>query len=226
MYRDQKIIALIPARGGSKAIPKKNLVDLGGRPLLVHSIEHARNCSLVDGIYISTEDEEIATVARENGARVIDRPQEFAVDTASSESVVKHAVGEIQLHEPVDYLLFLQPTSPFRTQASIRQAIEETIDGGFNALITTTEDRGYFWIEDADGFRTLFEQQPRRRQERTPLYRENSCIYLFNASSVLERGMVPEDTKQVHLIAISEEEALDIDTLADLEYARTFFAGK
>ena len=226
MYKEQKIIALIPARGGSKSIPKKNLADLGGRPLLLHAIEHARDCPLVDGIYVSTEDEEIATVARENGARVIDRPLEFAVDTASSESVVKHAIGAIRLQEEVDYLLFLQPTSPFRTQVSIRQAIEETVDGGFNALITTTEDRGFFWIEEEGGFRTLFEYQPRRRQERVPLYRENSCIYLFNASSALERGMVPEDTTQVHLIAISEEEALDIDTLADLEYARSLFAAK
>src|SRR4030043_1395576 len=95
MKKNKKIIAIIPARGGSKGIPKKNIINFSGRPLLAWSIEDAKNSSLIDAVYVSTDDKEIAKVSQKYGAEVIWRPKEISGDFSPSEDTLKHAINEI-----------------------------------------------------------------------------------------------------------------------------------
>jgi CMP-N,N'-diacetyllegionaminic acid synthase len=120
-------IAIIPARGGSKRVPSKNLLPLAGRPLLAHSIEAALAAENVSDVYVSTEDEQIAEVARSHGAQVVMRPAEIASDTATSESALADALDQIAAGgraEP-ELVVFLQATSPVRRPGEIDRAIAE-----------------------------------------------------------------------------------------------------
>ncbi|MBI2288033.1 MAG: acylneuraminate cytidylyltransferase family protein, partial [Chloroflexi bacterium] len=120
-----KSIAIIPARGGSKRIPRKNLLLLGGKPLLAYSIEHARQARRVDRTMVSTDDDEIAAVARQYGAEVVKRPPELSTDTATSEDALLHVLGYLEgkEHFTPDIVVFLQCTSPLRKPDDIDNAI-------------------------------------------------------------------------------------------------------
>ncbi|MGK7957339.1 MAG: acylneuraminate cytidylyltransferase family protein, partial [Crocosphaera sp.] len=116
-------IAIIPARGGSKGVPRKNVRLLAGKPLIAHSIEDAQESSFVDQVYVSTDNPEIATISVEYGAKIIERPAELANDTASSESALIHGLQALEKQNiNPDLLVFLQCTSPIRTGVEIDQA--------------------------------------------------------------------------------------------------------
>lgn len=124
-------IAIIPARGGSKGVHRKNVRLLAGRPLVAHSILDAREAGLISNVYVSTDDPEIARVSQVYGAEVIQRPPELASDTASSESALLHALEELETTGLVtDLIVFLQCTSPIRTGADIDRAILQLRETG------------------------------------------------------------------------------------------------
>lgn len=126
--KDEKTVALIPARGGSKSIPKKNIIDLGGFPLIAYSIAAAKLSKNIDRIIVSTDSEEIAEVAKKYGAEVpFMRPAEFATDTSPAVDAVRHALGWFTQHESnqPEYVVFLNPTTPLRDSQLIDEAIEK-----------------------------------------------------------------------------------------------------
>lgn len=128
--KDEKTVALIPARGGSKGIPKKNIIDLGGFPLIAYSIAAARLTKKIDRIIVSTDSEEIAEVAKKYGAEIpFMRPAEFATDTSPAIDVVRHALDWLAQHEnsQPEYVVFLNPTTPLRDPELIDQAIEKIL---------------------------------------------------------------------------------------------------
>ena len=117
-----KITAFIPARGGSRGMPRKNIKEFAGKPLVVHSIEYALNCSQIDEVVVSTDDDKIAKIARKSGANVvIRRPPELSTDSATTESTIHHFVNKF--NKKPDILVLLQPTSPFRPKGSLENAI-------------------------------------------------------------------------------------------------------
>ena len=120
------ILAIIPARGGSKGIPRKNLQPLAGKPLLAYTIEHARATPAVTRVVVSTDDVEIASVAQQYGAEVIWRPAEISGDTATSEAALLHALDHLRDNEGYepDLVVFLQATSPLRRSDDIQRAVE------------------------------------------------------------------------------------------------------
>ena len=126
------ILGITPARGGSKGIPRKNIKPIAGKPLIAWAIEAALKSKLIDRYVVSTEDEEIARVAREYGAEVLLRPAELATDEASTLSVLKHAVKKI----PCDAIVVLQATSPIRRPGLIDECIKEFIDNNYDSLAT------------------------------------------------------------------------------------------
>ncbi len=131
MPADTNVVAVIPARGGSKGIPHKNIQPVGGRPLIAWSIEAARNCPLIDRVVLSTDDEEIARVAREWGAETpFLRPAELAGDAASTESALQHAVEWLDENEgyDTDIVVFLQPTDIFRRQRWLTECVQALMD--------------------------------------------------------------------------------------------------
>jgi CMP-N,N'-diacetyllegionaminic acid synthase len=136
----KKVLAIIPARGGSKGIPGKNIRVFAGKPLIAHSIEIALNCSLIDRTVVSTDDARIAEVARAHGAEVIDRPCELASDTALVIDAIKHAVLEVESEgEAVDIVLLLEPTSPFRRAEDLQKCIQVLLDDRADSVATFTE---------------------------------------------------------------------------------------
>ena len=135
------ILGVIPARGGSKGLPRKNLRPLLGRPLVCWSIDAAKNSQLIDRFVVSTEDAEIAAVSREAGAEVLDRPTELATDTATTVSVLQHAIA--RLHP--DVVVLLQPTSPIRVGNLVDRAVRAFLDGRADTVATGFITYHYEW---------------------------------------------------------------------------------
>ena len=162
-------VAIIPARGGSKGIPKKNIVDFCGQPLLAWTIACCRHCRLINGVFVSTDDSEIAAVAKRYGAEVVTRPPELSTDTADSESALIHALGSIEpkARNPVDAVVFLQATSPLREPAELDGALAkfkvEKLDSLFSAA--ELEDM-LIWREKAGRFQSWnYDFQNRKRRQ-------------------------------------------------------------
>jgi len=142
MINNQKIIAIIPARGQSKSIPKKNIKQIYGKPLLAWSILVAKDSKYIDKIVVSTEDAEISNIAKEWGAEVLKRPKKYATDTATTVQVLQHAIKKIPGY---DIIVLLQPTSPLRLHKIIDKAIEKFIESKADSLATGYICKDYEW---------------------------------------------------------------------------------
>ena len=184
---------VILAREGSKGIPKKNIMDFAGRPLLAWSIMQALDSSIVDAVYVSSDSDEILDVATRYGAIVIRRPKELAMDTATSESALIHALDQIHRENGADpdRVVILQGTSPLREPADIMNAVhafdEQHVDSLFSDAVL---DDFCAWVED-DGTlkgKTFDPWNRGRRQDRKPLYLENGSIYIFKPSLLRNTG--------------------------------------
>lgn len=185
-----RIAAVIPARGGSKGVPGKNIRPVGGVPLIGRSILAALESETVHSVHVSTDDIAIAAVAKAFGAEVIQRPAEIAGDTASSEAALLHALD--QMAEQPDVLVFLQCTSPFTTSQQIDSVVAKLLEAEADCAFAAMPDHGFLWQEDAEG-RAIGANhdhtQPRkRRQELTPTYRETGSIYALRVSAFRAKG--------------------------------------
>jgi CMP-N,N'-diacetyllegionaminic acid synthase len=214
------VAAIIPARGGSKRIPQKNLTLLAGRPLVVHTIEAARKSGLVDSVYVSTDDQTIAAVAREAGAEVIRRPAAMAADDSPSEMALLHAVQTIEIvrREKTDVLVMLQPTSPLRTHVHIDEAVNQLLATGCDSVVSVLPEIHYYFLGDvgAEGqFTVGYDPLNRlRTQEIPPRYRENGAIYVFTRELFLStRCRMGRDMRAYVMDAQS---SIDVDSAEDL----------
>lgn len=165
------ILGLIPARGGSKGIPGKNIKIMHGKPLIVWSIEKGLKSRLIDRLVVSTDSEEIAWIARAAGAEVMMRPVELATDTASTQDVMVHALH----HYPADTLVLLQPTSPYRSDGLIDDCIEEFLQGDFDSLAT-----GFICDYKEYGKNTL------PRQQIQGFFYDDGNVYVIKADKILK----------------------------------------
>jgi len=187
-----RAIAIIPARGESKRVPRKNLLPLAGRPLLAHSVEHARESEHVDVVYVSTDDTEIAAVARSAGAEVVERSPELAGDEATSESALLEVLDARLAagHADPDLVVFLQCTSPVRAPGEVDRAIATLQREDADSLISVAADAALLWHLDGDGPRSVnWDSSNRpREQELSHQYRENGSIYVFRPEVLREKG--------------------------------------
>jgi CMP-N,N'-diacetyllegionaminic acid synthase len=212
-------MAVIPARGGSKRAPRKNIRLLGEKPLLAYTIAAAREAGLGDTTFVSTEDAEIAAVAKTLGCAVIPRPNLLATDAASTESVLLHALDEAAKQDwHPKWILTLPPTSPFRRATTIRFFMEHAASSGADCLFSLTETRASLWRHGADGkIGRLFPEAPRRQQDRAPLYEENSAMYVTAVPALRATGSVLGTSQQG--IAIDPIEGFDINSELDFVLA-------
>jgi N-acylneuraminate cytidylyltransferase len=177
-------LCIIPARGGSKGIPGKNIRMVGGKPLLAWSIEQARGTPRVSRVLVSTDSDKIAAVARDYGAEVVERPAEISGDTASSESSLAHALDYLKEKENLeaDLAVFLQATSPLREADDIQKAIETLERENADSLFSACRSEGFIWRVDKDGLPRSFtydhKSRPRRQDAPEDLV-ENGSIYIF-----------------------------------------------
>jgi YrbI family 3-deoxy-D-manno-octulosonate 8-phosphate phosphatase len=215
-----EVVAVIPARGGSKGVPRKNLRRVGGVPLLARAIESARAAALIDRVVVSTDDDEIAAVAREWGAEVVDRPAELSGDTASSESALVHAL-DVLAHAGVTtrVLVFLQATSPFLDPDDLDDAIGRVLAGRESSVFSAVASWGFLWRHGAEGM-TGVNHDPAarpRRQDREPEYLETGAFYVLDAAGFRAAGHRFFGRTGVALVG--ERHALEIDTEEQLQLA-------
>lgn len=182
----EKVVALIPARAGSKGIPGKNIRLLKGKPLVSYPVSAALESKLVAEVYVSTENSEIADIAARAGARIIKRPAALATDTASTESVLLHFAREVAC----DIIVLLQCTSPLTVPADIDGAINLFIEKNYDSVLSVCLDQGGFlcggFIWDEEGKPVNYELGNRpRRQEKKRYYRENGAIYVMSRTGLL-----------------------------------------
>lgn len=214
----RQYLGLIPARGGSKGIPRKNVREMAGAPLIAHTIEAALDADQLDRTVVSTDDGEIARVARESDADVpFQRPAELATDDAATEPVIEHALtylAETEDYDP-DAVVLLQPTSPLRTSDDVDEAIDRYERENATSLVAVTPDHSNRWRRTEDGAeRVTYSDGPTRRQEREPEFVENGAIYVTDTERFLATG----DIRIGHtaLYEMTEAASVDVDTEFDL----------
>jgi CMP-N,N'-diacetyllegionaminic acid synthase len=217
------IIAVIPARGGSRRIPRKNLAEVAGKPLLAWTIEAALRATLLDRVFVSTEDDEIADAALRHGAELIRRPVHLADDLAGTEPALLHALDALWDAERLRprALTLLQCTSPLRGPDIIDRAIEKLIETSCDAVVGVHPTIDWFFSGRLVQGRFEVNYDPLRRprtQDIEPRYRENGSIYVTDVDFLRRTGCrMGGDTRAT---IMSPVEGLDIDDLHDLAVAR------
>jgi N-acylneuraminate cytidylyltransferase len=228
-----EVVAIIPARGGSKGVPRKNLQRVGGVPLIARAIAAARRSGAIDRIVVTTDDPEIAAVAREWGADIVERPADLAGDTATSESALLHALDRLAAQGvDVDTVAFLQATSPFIDAAALAEGVHAVRERIFDSAFAAVETYGFVWerglasgasgrVGASSSYAVAVGHDAAhrpRRQDREPHYLETGAFYILDA--VEFRLAEHRFFGRVGIIEVPEATALEIDTQAELERAR------
>lgn len=212
-------LAVIPARGGSKGIPGKNLQAVGGLSLVARSVQAAFASRGVDRVVVSTDDDAIAEEAQSHGAEVVRRPAAIAGDTASSESALLHALDTLEQQGPLPpQLVFLQCTSPFTSGGQIDRVLEALEDPKINSAFAVAPWHGFLWRRDGRGINHDPQQPRQRRQDLEPAYLETGAIYAMSTACFRAEGSRFCAPWQPVVI---EDSGPEIDTPADLDLCRS-----
>lgn len=227
-------VAFIFARGGSKGVPRKNVLELGGMPLIAHSIQCALNCPFVHRVVVSTDDEEIADIALQYGAEVpFIRPKELADDTSSEFEAWKHAIREYQklTDEEFDVFVSLPPTSPLRSVEDVEACLDQFLTSDADMVVTVKEASRspYFNMIriDDEGFSHVVNTDPSgkrytRRQDVPVVYDMTTVAYVSHPEFILNSDSV--FSGKVKSVLVPDERALDIDTMMDFKFAEFLVA--
>lgn len=226
MIANKKVLALIPARGNSKGIKKKNIIDLCGKPLIAYTIEVAKSCKYIDDVVVSTDNAEIADIARHFGAEIpFMRPDELASDTAKTISAVIHAIETLKsLGRQYDILILLQPTQPLRSIEDMEKSLEKFIAVGCKNLVSVSAVNDHPILirsigEDGRLLPLLNQSSSVRRQDMPPYYRVNGCIYINNIDTLTENTSLNDN--EIPYI-MEQSHSVDIDDLSQLEMAKYY----
>ena len=224
MLNNMNIIALIPARGGSKGIPNKNIKEFAGKPLIIHTIEYALNCKLLKNVVVSTDDPKIINIVKKSGAKVIKRPTELATDTATTESAIDHYVKSSK--EKPDIIVLLQVTSPLRPRDSLKEALTKFHAGGYDSLLSICPTHRFFW-KVAKNEIALAEYNYIRRPRRQDIksidmrFMENGSIYIFTCKHFEKTGN--RLGGKIGYVEWPDEYSIEIDTLLDFKLAEQIY---
>lgn len=215
------VLAVITARGGSKGIPGKNIKDLGGKPLIAYSIESAKQSKLITHCIVSTDSEEIANVARQYGADVpFIRPAELSTDTAGHLEVMQHAIQFMEQSRGItyDYIVILQPTSPFRLAEDIDNTLEKLIETGADSSLSMVELVGGahpIKAKRMEGDRvvpycdSLPPEEGLRRQDFPPAYKRSSAVFSMRRATIMEKRKIYGTFVVGHIVP--SDRSIDID---------------
>jgi CMP-N-acetylneuraminic acid synthetase/spore coat polysaccharide biosynthesis predicted glycosyltransferase SpsG len=208
------VVAIIPARGGSKGIPRKNLRLLCGKPLIAYTIEAALSSKLIDRVLVSTEDQEIAEVSRIYGADVVQRPLELARDDVTLDPVIFHAVKAIEGKGNQKYglVVTIQPTSPLLSKETIDKALDIMLASGYDTLVSVTREAHLYWMLGANKTPVPLYRERKNRQELEPIFKETGALLICRRNAMSRESRIG---KNVYLFEIPSEEAIDIDDYTD-----------
>jgi YrbI family 3-deoxy-D-manno-octulosonate 8-phosphate phosphatase len=217
------VVAVIPARGGSKGVPGKNLAPVAGVPLVVRAIRACLAAGRVDEVVVSTDDDGIAAAAERAGAVVVRRPAELANDTASSEAALRHVLQTRYADTLPEVLLLVQCTSPFITAAEVDEVVAAILDGGADSAFTAAPFHGFVWRVDGSAYGINHDHRSRpRRQERPAEFLETGAAYAMRTQGFLEVGHRFFGTVQA--VPTDPARVLEIDEPDDLARARALAA--
>lgn len=223
-------LCIIPARGGSKGVPKKNVVNVAGKPLIVHSIEHALSARSITRIVVSTDDREISRISQAAGVEVIDRPDELCSDQASSESALSHALNHLKESENYhpDTVVFLQATSPLRKPDDIDNAMSLFISSRADSLFSARRIEGFVWYAETERLTPINYEpvsRPRRQELEQHVLEENGSIYIFRPQVLEQHGcrlggkIVAYEMSCFYSLQVDRPEDIDlINRVFELEY--------
>ncbi len=225
------VLAIIPARGGSKGVSRKNIRIVAGKPLIAHSIEQALSSKKITKVVVTTDDAQIKAVALKYGAEVIDRPAELANDTAPMLPVLQHAVKEVQKGNFFpDVVVLFQPTNPLREISQIDAAIQLLVEGNYDSVTAIHKlDLNPSCVVKVDphGKTSSYAQTQfyGRRQDVEPMYAINGLIYAYKTEALLglEKGSWCNNNGA---LIVDKAYSLDIDTEDDLEQANKILNNK
>lgn len=221
----QKTIAIIPARGGSKGIPRKNTLLLGSKPLVAWPIELAKSISQIDRVIVTTDDREIADIASNFGAEVpFLRPAFLSGDAVPTLPVLQHVIEYLNKEEnyQVDNVILLYPTSPFLRKDRVEAAIEILNEGKYETVIGVRVVRGVLWQKDdkTDQIKQFYPKERVNRQLFNHLYEEAGNMFFTKARVLMEDNEIVNQ-KKCQFVVVTDEETIDIDTKDDLKKAQT-----
>ena len=226
MYKNKTIFAMIPARGGSKGIPYKNIKNLNGKPLIAYTLEEGLGRGYLDSVVVSTDDEKIAAVSKKYGAKVpFLRPAALAQDNTPGIDPVLHYIKWLSVHEAClpDYLCLLQCTSPLRKCEQINAAIAMLIDSGADSLVSVCESEcSPYWMKKIEDGRMKDFIEPSfdyaRRQDLPAVYRLNGAIYIAKTEVLLKNKNWYTDNTLAYVM--DRLSSVDIDDMLDFKFAQ------
>ena len=228
MHNDKTFLAIIPARGGSKRLPRKNVLDLAGKPLIAWSIEAGLKSKYIDKVIVSSDDDEILKIAKQFGSNSIKRPNNLASDTATSFDAIKHTIDNV---EKYDYIILLQPTSPLRNSEHIDAAIESLNEKNATAIVSVVEmEHSPLWsntLPDDNSMSGFLSEdvKNKRSQDLEIYYRLNGAIYICATERLLrEESFFIKDS--IFAYKMQKENSVDIDEAIDFEYAELLMQKK
>ena len=217
MYKGKSFLAIIPARAGSKRLPRKNILNLNGLPLISHTILAAKKSKYIDKVLVTSEDKEILDISKRSGANVIERPVELANDTATTTDVIEHVIKNFDNY---DYIVLLQPTSPLRTEKHINEAIELLDTKKASAIASVCEmDHSPLWSNTLDDSLSMVgfidnSAYNKRSQDLKTYYRINGAIYICSTDEFLSEKclLIPNN---IYAYKMDRKISVDIDEHID-----------
>lgn len=219
-----KFLAIIPARGGSKRLPRKNILDLCGKPLIAYSIEAGLQSKYIDKVVVSSDDEEILQISKKFGAETIKRPDILASDTATTFDAIKHTIDSLEKYE---YIVLLQATSPLRNSKHIDEAIEFLEEKKADAVVSVCEmEHSPLWsntLDDTLSMNNFLKDEVlnKRSQDLEKHYRLNGAIYICKTELLLkEKSFFLKEN--IFAYIMDRKSSIDIDEEIDFKKAEFF----
>lgn len=219
-----RILAIIPARGGSKGIPRKNVRLMHGKPLIYYAIHNAQQCSAITDVAVSSDDEEILEIARSYGAEALERPARLAEDAVTLDPVIYDAVCQMERKRGVRYdvVVTLQPTSPVLRPQTLEGALQSFVSAQVDTYISATNKPHLSWSKNEEGYYPLYEKRL-NRQQLPPNYLEAGAFFITRRQFVTENSRMGN---RISVYEIPEQEAVDIDSVSDWIICETILGRK
>ena len=213
-----KILAVIPARGGSKGIPQKNIVKLKGKPLMYYTIKASQNSYLINRTVVSTDDENIAKIAKKYNSDVIKRPKKLATASAQIDPVIEHVLSHLKQHEDYvpDYIVLLQNTAPLRTSYHVDNALRIFLSKKYDSLLSGFNSHKFLW-KKLKNKSVPINYDPRKRPNRQNMkdnFFENGAIYMTKYTSFMKSKC--RLSGRIGFYIMPEELSIEIDSMYDL----------
>ncbi|WP_272688340.1 acylneuraminate cytidylyltransferase family protein [Providencia sp. PROV142] len=228
MINGKKVLVIIPARGGSKRLPRKNILPLCGKPLIGWTIEAAKNSIYVDSIFISTDDSSVAKIAREYEVNIPElRPKELATDSATTEDVLIYTLNKFG--SDYDIVALLQPSSPLRTSYHLDDALELFVKkNAFSIVSVTPCEHSPLWSNtlpaNCSMSNFLRPEAMKRSQELETFFRINGALYIFDIKELIDHNKICYTEKSFAYI-MKNEDSVDIDNEIDFRLAKVIING-